>query len=411
VKDVIIKTNMTKKFIHSFLRPRHPWRDVKFDELTEIYTSMTLRTLGFSLIGIFVPVFFYKSGVSLQGIFAFYALFFIFRIPVDYASAFLVGRIGPKHSLGISTLIYIVFLGLLLSFNALLWPMWFMALVFSISNGIFFISYHTDFSKIKSSEHGGKELSYLYIFERFGGVLGPLVGGLLASFVAPEATIIIAIVILFLSQIPLFLSREPVRTHQHIVFKNFPWRRFTADYVSMSATGVDRVASLIAWPLLISVTVFVDDAYAKIGLLVAFSTVLSIVLARYFGRKIDNHKGLNLLKLGTFVNSLVHLSRPFMLTVPGASAISVVNEPVTLAYNMPIVKGFYDQTDSVEGYRIVYISFVEIILAVIKASYFLLLLGLSQFYDPVTVLSWSFVGVAVISAFALFQKFPALKRV
>jgi MFS family permease len=275
---------MKQKIINAFIRSRHPWRDVKLDELTEIYTSMTLRTLGFSLIGIFVPVFFYKSGVSLEAIFAFYAVFFLFRIPVDYSAAFLVGRIGPKHALGISTVIYILFLGLLLTFNTVQWPMWFLALAFAISNGIFFISYHTDFSKIKSAKHGGKELSYLYIFERFGGVLGPLIGGLLATFVSPEATIIVAILVLLGSQIPLLLSREPVKTHQHIVFEKFPWHRFKYDYISLSAAGIDRVASLIAWPLLISVTVFVDDSYAKIGVLVAISTIISITLARYFGR-------------------------------------------------------------------------------------------------------------------------------
>jgi MFS family permease len=402
---------MIQKLIHSVLRPRHPWRDVKFDELAEIYTSMTLRTLGFSLIGIFVPVFLYKSGVSLESIFFFYFLFFLFRLPVDYCSAFLVGRIGPKHALGLSTVLYIMFLILLLTFNIEQWPLWLLAAIFSTSNGIFFIAYHTDFSKIKSSKHGGKELSYLYIFERFGGVLGPLIGGLLASFVAPEATIIIAIFVLLGSQIPLFLSSEPVRTHQKIKFKNFPWKRFKYDYISLSANGIDRMASLVAWPLLISVTVFVDDSYAKIGVLVAVSTVLSIIIARYFGRLIDNHKGLSLLKIGVITNSLVHLARPFLLTTTGAASISLVNEPVTLASSMPVVKGFYDQTDSIEGYRIVYITSVELVLAVIKGFYFLGLLVFSQFYNPVDVLSWSFIVVAIATMGVLFQRFPALKRV
>jgi hypothetical protein len=165
------------------------------------------------------------------------------------------------------------------------------------------------------------------------------------------------------------------------------------------------------WPLLISVTVFVEDSYAKIGVLVAVSTVLSIIIARYFGRIIDNHKGLKLLRIGTFTNSLVHLARPFFLTTAGAAAISVVNEPVTLAYNMPTSKGFYDQTDSIEGYRIVYITSVQLVLAVTKGLYFLSLLVFSQFFNPVDVLTWSFVVVAITTACVLFQRFPALKKV
>ena len=65
---------MIQKLIHRIAAPGHPWRTMKFDELAEIYTSMTIRSLGFGIIGIFVPIFFYKNGVSLQSIFYFYAL-------------------------------------------------------------------------------------------------------------------------------------------------------------------------------------------------------------------------------------------------------------------------------------------------------------------------------------------------
>lgn len=402
---------MFQKIMHSFVRPRHPWRTIKFDELAEIYASMTLRTLGFSMIGIFIPIFLYKSGVSLESIFSFYLFFFVSRIPVDFCSAFLVGRIGPKHAIGISTLIHIAFLFLLLTFNSNNWSLFLMSGVFSASNGLFFVAYHTDFSKIKDSKHGGKELGYLYIFDRLGGVIGPLIGGILATFIDPRATIGIAILILLASQIPLLVSSEPVRTHQNITFRGFPWARFKYDYIAMGAFNIDRVATIVTWPLLIALTVFTDDTYAKVGFLVSISTIASILLARWFGRMVDGGKGLELLRVGTWTNLLVHILRPFMLTPAGVVGVSMVNEPVTLAYNIPIVKGFYDQTDTIEGYRIVYISFAEMVLAAFKALYWLALLVFSQFYDPLSVLAWSFIAVGVISAGALFQRFPALKKV
>ncbi len=45
---------------------------MKFDELAELYTSMSLRSLGFSLIGIFVPVYLFQYGVSVKDIFLFF---------------------------------------------------------------------------------------------------------------------------------------------------------------------------------------------------------------------------------------------------------------------------------------------------------------------------------------------------
>ena len=402
---------MIQKIIHKLIRPLHPWRTVKFDELAKIYASMALRNLGFSMIGIFIPIFLYKSGVSLESIFIFYLFFFVTRVPVDFCSAFLVGRIGPKHAIGISTLIHIAFLFLLLTFDSYQWSLLLMSGVFSISNGLFFIAYHTDFSKVKDSKHGGKELGYLYIFERLGGVLGPLVGGILATFIDPRLTIGIAILILLASQIPLLMSGEPVRTHQHITFRGFPWKRFKFDYIALGAFNIDKMATLAAWPLLVSITVFADNTYASIGFLVAFSTALSILLARLFGRIVDRGDGLRLLRVSTWLNFLVHISRPFLLTPAGVIGLTAANEPVTLAYNMPIVKGFYDQTDTIEGYRIAYISFVEMVLAVFKAMYWLILIIFCQFYDPLAVLTWSFLAVGVISTGVLFQRFPALKRV
>lgn len=402
---------MFKKITHSFIRPRHPWRSIKFDELAEIYTSMSLRALGFSVIGIFVPVYLYQLGVTLDQIFLFYVLFFAFRIPFDYVFAHVVGKIGPKHAIGVSTLIHIIFLALLLTFESQQWSIWLMALVFTISNGLFFIAYHTDFSKIKDSQHGGKELSYLIIFERFGGALGPLVGGIVATVVAPEATIIVAILLLGASQIPLFLTTEPVRTNQKIQFKGFPWQRFKRDYIALGAFSVDRVASVVAWPLLIAIVVFADGTYIKLGALITFSTLLSLFVARLFGRIIDDRRGLELLQYGTWMNMIIHLCRPFMLTPVGSVGISLANEPVSLAYSMPVVKGFYDQTDVIEGYRIVYISVAESVFAVFKCAYWLGLYVFSQFYDPVSVLTWSFVLVAVLSLGTLFQRFPALKKV
>ena len=167
---------MLQKIIHNFARPRHPWRKIKFDELAEIYTSMSIRSFGFGIIGIFVPIYLYQNGSSLQSIFLFFTLFFVFRLPIAYVSAFVVGRIGPKHSIAVSTLLLIVFLSQLLTLDVFQWPLLILAFSFSVTNGLFFVAYNTDFSKIKNTEHGGKELSWLYIFERTGGALGPLVG-------------------------------------------------------------------------------------------------------------------------------------------------------------------------------------------------------------------------------------------
>ncbi len=402
---------MINKLIHNIARPHHPWRTMKFDELAEIYTSMTLRSLGFGIIGIFVPVFLYKNGVDLQDIFYFYALFFLLRVPVSYATAFIVGRIGPKHTIAISTVIFVVFLSLLLTFEIYDWPLGLMALFFTIANGMFFVAYNTDFSKVNHKKHGGKELGWLYIFERAGYALGPFVGGLIASFIAPELTIVVAVLVMIGSLIPLFMTNEPVKLHQKIDFKGFKPLRYRSNFISLAAFNIENVASTIMWPLLVAVFIFVDDTYAKLGAVIGLGMVISIFSARMFGKFIDNKKGLFLLQYGVIMDSVLHTIRPFITTGAGAIAVSVSNEPITLSYKMPLVKGWYDQADSIEGYRIVYLTWSEMITGFSKGAYCLALFIACYFWDPLTVLRNNFFIVALIALLMFLQKFPALKKV
>lgn len=390
---------------------RHPWRQLKFDELAEMYTSMSIRSLGFGIIGIFVPIFLYKSGVSLQSIFLFYTVFFIMRIPVAYVSAFIVGRIGPKHAIAISTILLITFLLMLLGLDAFSWPLSVLAFWFTVSNGLFFVAYDTDFSKIKSTKHGGKELGWLYIFERAGAALGPLVGGVLASFISPELTITVAVLVLIGSLFPLLASNEPVKLNQKITFKGFKWRRHSSDYIALSAFAIDNVGSAVFWPLLLAVFIFTDDSYAKIGALTGFAMLVSMFSARMFGKFIDNKKGLPLLNFGTVINAITHVIRAFTTSAGGAVAVSILNEPVTLSYRMPLMKGFFDEADNEPGYRIVYVTSTEMVTAVTKALYCLALFVACNYYDSISVLRYSYVVVAVISLGILLQKFPALKKV
>lgn len=402
---------MLRRIIYRLTRKHHTWRDVKFSELTEIYTSMSLRSFGFGVIGIFVPIFLYNNGVNLSDIFYFYTLFFIFRIPVAFIAGYIVARVGPKHSIALSTIITILFLSLLVTYSSMNWSLLLLSLLFTVSNGLFFIAYHTDFSKIKDSKNGGKELGWLYIFERFGSALGPFVGGLLASYVAPEISIVFAMLMLVLSLVPLFLSSEPVKLRQKISYKGFAWKNQTANYLSMGAFHVDNVASMVLWPLFIAVAIFEDDTYAKVGSLVAISMVVSMFSARMYGKFIDDNKGLFILRYGVTMNAFVHAIRSFVVASGGAIAISTLNEPMTLLYKMPLVKGLYDEADSIEGYRIVYFVTTEIFTAFVKFLMCLALLLFSYSYSPVEVLRYSFVFVGIISIGILLQRYKALKNV
>lgn len=384
---------------------------MQFEELAEIYASMSLRSFGFSVIGIFVPVYLYTEGVTLRGIFLFFTLFFIIRIPLAICAAFVVGRIGPKHTIAVSTIVIIMFLLMLLSYNLVGWPLLLLAAGYSAANALFFTAYHTDFSKIKHKSHGGKELGWLLIFEQSGRSLGPIVGGLLGGLFAPEFTLMFAIAVLLGSLVPLFLTNEPVKIHQNIKYSGFKVKEHIRDYRAFGGLNVSHFAIVVIWPLFVAVTIFNTNTYEKLGILIGVSMAVSIFSAHMFGRFIDSQRGLYLLRYGVVMNVVLLLSKSLITGVGGAVAASTLGQPIFLAYRMPLSKAMYDRADDIEGYRIVYISLMEVASAFIKALYCGSLLIATYFFDPILVLRLGFVAAALIGLLMLTQKFPALKKV
>jgi MFS family permease len=213
---------MLRRLIHRIFEPRHYWRDIGFDELSELYTSQLLRSLAVSLIGLFTPIYLYSLGYSLVDIALFHVWWNLFRPAYDFITSFLVAKFGPKHMMLVASIIHVVYLGFLLTLKDAQWPLFIVANLGTLAYSLHVLSIETDFSKIKHPKHGGKELSYLAIVERVGGVIGPLVGGLIANYFDPRYTVGLAMITLLVSAIPLFISSEPTRLNQDISYRRLP---------------------------------------------------------------------------------------------------------------------------------------------------------------------------------------------
>lgn len=400
---------MVQKVIKKIIERRHFWRTVGFDELSEIYTSQMLRSLAASLVGIFVPVYLYKIGYSLIAISCMFLVWFMVRPLWAYVSARIIGAWGPKHAIAVSVILQIAYLGLILSIETISWPLWFVGTVGSLCYGLYMMAFQVDFSKIKHTEHGGKEIGFLQIFERIGAVLGPLIGGLLATIFDPRYTIGLAIAVLVGSLVPIFLSKEPTKTNQRIIIQGFPWRRHRRDFVVSTAFILENVVSITIWPLFLGVFVITANVYAVLGILTAVSTAVALVAILAIGKLIDKQYGKRLLNVGAYINAGLHLLRPFVTTAGQAFGISLINEPVTAMYRMPFMKGRFDASDSVPGYRIVYFMLVEWVNAVGNIIFWAIVVTMLAFWPDKLAFQATFVIGAILSICITRQRFAALE--
>ena len=405
---------MIQDFIHRFLKRRHFWRYATFDEVAELYASRMMRILAQQMIGLFIALYLYQQGYSLEFIAIYSMINFGFRAIVAYPAARFIAKFGPKHGILAGNLLYIP---ALISFtfvaDAGIPAIIGFAVFQSISMVIYNLAFLVDFSKVKHATHAGKELGYMQIFERLTASLSPFIGGAVAFLVSPEATMWLSAIFFAFASVPLFKTREPVRLNQSLTFEGFPLRKTWRTMRAETAVGFDTFSSLGVWALFLSVAVFSsasNDIYLVIGLFASVAVLTSFISAYSFGRIIDWKHGGDLLKIASIANGATHIFRAFVGTPAGVIAANVSNEVATTGYSMAFMRGVFDTADRVTGYRIAYICLMNIAsnLGAMLASAILLalllfahsdLLGFQLFY----VVTGVYVLITTTARFRLYQ--------
>jgi MFS family permease len=408
------KTHMIKKLIYRLLERRHFWRHADFGEIAELYASRTLRVMAISMVSTFVAVYLYQNGYHLSFIMMYFAFYFGLRAGLTFPAAFVIARIGPKHATLISNLIYVPTLIVFSQLGTYGIPVLIIAgLLQAMSVSLYDLSHLVNFSKVKHVDHVGKELSFMYMLERIGASISPVIGGVIAFWFGIQITMLVAACVFALAALPLFFTGEPVRTHQQITFRQFNWKDTWRGLLANVGVGADFITSGSVWALYVAIAIFgatTNAVYAQLGALVSVTVLAALVFSRLYGLIIDRRRGGTLLKAGVIGDSLVHLARPFVNTPIGAVFINVFNESATTAYSMPFAKGAFEQADNLPGYRIVYMTMIGVSAPIGAMLMALIIAGISLFFDEVRSMQIAFLLTAVAVLLIRMQRFPALRR-
>lgn len=401
---------MLKQITKKLLELRHPWREFDFNELNELYVAMLVRGMSLSMMGLFVPIFLMKIGFTLTAILSVLCIYFIVRIFTDIAAGFLVARFGPKHIMVLGQLLFVTSSILYLTQEHMHWPLILLGGVWGASQSCFFVSFDVDFSKIKHSKNGGKELGYIGIMTKLGAIIGPLLGGIISLLFGPEYIFAVSTVLLMVGLIPLFKTKEPVRLRQKLDFKGFDLDKATRNLPAIAAIHLENTLSLMTWPLFLAYFVLPGDSvFIKVGILSAVAVSLAMITDRVVGGLVDKGKGRRILRFSAITNALLHLLRPLVNSFPLAFGLGIANETVTVGYRLPFFKGFYDLTDDFPGYRIVLISIMECFSSFIKAGVYGSMALLSTVYSPWFVFTVGFIIAAISSLVIATERFRSLK--
>lgn len=274
---------------------------LKNRELNELYASIAIRSFALAMISIFIPIYLLKLNYSLPSVLLFYAILngvhALFVVPVAKISS----KFGFKHAILFSIPLLIIFYILLHTLKLYYWPLSLLAVIFGISNSLFWIGYHTDFSKFSKIKYRGEEISFAKIFSSISHIAGPLIGGLIIAFTGFEFLFVIVSLLLAVSAIPLFFSKdihEPINFSVKQIFTD----QKAKDYLAFVGHGIESGVGAIIWPIFIFFSIL--NSFTTLGLVTSLSLFFSLIFVFVIGKFSDIKRRL-VLKIGALFNALI----------------------------------------------------------------------------------------------------------
>ncbi len=138
--------------------------------------------------------------------------------------------------------------------------------------------------------------------------------------------------------------------------------------------------------------------------------VAGIISAQIFGTVIDKHRGKELLTISAIGNAFVYLARVAVATPLTVLFVNVFNQFATTGYSLPFTKGMFALADDLPGYRIAFMTLMNVAASLGAMGVCLILGGLSLLVEETASFQITYVISAVIVLFIMVHNFPALNK-
>jgi len=355
-------------------------------DLSELYISMVIRALAFSMVGIFVPLYLYNElKYGLTDIAKYYLVYtFIFGIFTLPASK-LIFKIGIKKSILLSSPIYVIYFILLFLLKENLGLFFLVPLVLGVADALFWIAFHEDFANFSDKKGRGNEVGLWYSFSILSGLIGPLLGGVILTFLNFSVLFVLVAVLTLLSSVPLFFSKDIKRksNFDYNFLKHVNFR----DMISFIGVGVRGIVSVVFWPIFVFMIL---GAYLKVGSLITVVGLITAIFSFIVGRLSDTtFRKRKLIKIGSVSHSLVWFVKIFIVSQFQLVAVAFLDGISMIIMELPFSAITYNKAGKKDGS---YFVFREISLCIGRALVLLLVL-----FTGSLISSFGFAGIASLA--------------
>ncbi len=276
-------------------------------KIKAVYAMHLIDALGFSLIGIFIPVFILSQGYEFQDIIYFYIVHNIFLLATVVIAIIAGKRIGLQLLLVARLPFLFLYFLALLSWESLQFSYFLIAILSGIQAALYWMPFNIIFTRESKPKDMGKFVSRLIAYPQIVGIVGPLIGAVLIKFFGFRFLFAFAFLIIIFSVLPIFqIDIKKVKYDLNFKKGLKLFRKYKKYMIAELFDNFGGETEGIIWPVFVFLTL---GSIMSIGFIGALVSVGSIIFTLLVGKWIDKGDYKFYMKIGALSLLAVWLVR------------------------------------------------------------------------------------------------------
>ncbi|HEX9502959.1 MAG TPA: MFS transporter [Patescibacteria group bacterium] len=333
-------------------------------EVVELYWNTGLFNLAINLTYIFEPIFLYKLGYTLPQIMFFYLIVYITYAFLILPITKITSRIGYKHAILISTIVYVFYWALLYQIKFYPILLFITPILFGLQKCFFWPAYNADISVSNVRQQRGREVGVLFSVIELAAIFGPVLGGFISFQFGFPILFATAAFLMIASVYPLFQTPE-IYTKHHFHFKNF-WsivKKYPYNFFGYWGYAEDLMLMSL-WPIFMYLLI---PQVFSIGAIITFASIIAVMVMLYLGKLVDKFKQVPFLQIAAVFYGLTWLFRSFATGICSVISFDILTRLGKGTVGVPLLAQTFELGgEKGPDYAIAYAVFFEFSLAVGK---------------------------------------------
>lgn len=325
------------RFSHTLISffPHHIRREIR-----ELYLATLILNIGVAMVLLFEPIYLYSIGYSLQQILLFFLIVYILYFFLVPLGARFAKRFGYEHSIVVSTFIFIAYYFVL--YNIATVPILFFIapVLYAFQKTFYWPAYHADFARHADRREEGREIGAIDMMVLAVNVIAPFLAGVIVNFFGFATLFVVVSIIFVVSNIPLLSTPEifvPKPFPYALAYKNLAKKpKAVVGYLGYG----EELILLVVWPIFLALVL---KNFLTVGSLVAFSTLITVIVTLIIGKTSDIKNRRRLLRFGSIGYSLVWFARTIAQTSWGVFVVDTLSRLSKEMVSVPLVALTYDR--------------------------------------------------------------------